>query len=294
MRAELKRLVDGFVAEHTDMGLERLDGEEVEFDRIQGAVESLPFLAAKKLVVLQKPSVNKTFIEKAADMLPKIPETTDVIIVEPKPDKRTSYYKFLKKNTELQEFNELDENGLARWLSDQAKERGGNLSASDARYLVQRTGVNQQMLDNELEKLLAYDPAITRKTIDILVEENPQSTIFDLLDAALSGRTKRAIELYQQQRDKREEPQKILAMLAWQLHILALVKTAGDRSPDTIAREAKINPYTIRKTAGLARQISPAQVRRIVREALDLDIRMKSEAIDADEALQHLLMSIKT
>lgn len=293
LRKELKRLVAEFVAEHTDMGLERLDGEEVVYDRIREALESLPFLAAKKLVVLQKPSANKEFLEKVADLLQDVPETTDVIIVEPKPDKRTSYYKFLKKNTELKEFHELDEGGLARWAADQAKARGGSLSSNDARFLVQRTGVNQQLLDNELEKLLAYDSSISKKTIELLIDPSPQSNIFDLLDAALAGNTKRALELYQEQRDKREEPQKILAMLAWQLHVLALVKVAGDKSPDTVAREAKINPYTVSKTAGLARQISLRQAEKIVHDALELDVRMKSESIDADEALQHLLISIK-
>lgn len=292
LQAELRRRTADFVVEHTDLGLERLDGEEAEYDRMREALESLPFLASRKLVVLHKPSANKEFIERATDLLVDVPETTDVIIVEPKPDKRTAYYKFLKKTAELKEFNELDENGLARWVVEQAKERGGTLSLSDARYLVQRVGVNQQLISNELDKLLNYDSAISRQTIDLLTDPTPQSTIFELLDAAMAGKTKHALELYEEQRAMKVEPQQILAMLAWQLHALAVVKTAAGKDAATIAKEAKINPFVVRKTQGLARQMSLPHIRRLVRSTLDLDIRLKSQPIDADEALQSLLMDV--
>jgi DNA polymerase-3 subunit delta len=289
LRQELRRIVDGFVAEHSDMGLERLDGEEASYDRMREALESLPFLASKKLVVLTSPSANKEFLDGGVELLKNLPETTDVVIVEPKPDKRTSYYKFLKKSSELKVYDELDENGLARWLAERANERGGSLSQSDARYLVLRVGANQQLLSNELEKLLNYDPKITRKTIDLLTEQTPQSTIFELLDAALGGNQKRALKIYEEQRAMKVEPQQIIAMLAWQLHVLALVKTAGEKDANTIAKDAKINPYVVRKTQGLARRMSLGEIKKLVHDTLTLDIRLKSEPIDADEALKNLL-----
>jgi DNA polymerase III subunit delta len=291
LKAELTWLVAGFIAEHTDMGLERIDGEEAPYDRMREALESLPFLASRKLVVLTSPSANKEFLEKAVELLKEVPDTTDVIVVEPKPDKRTAYYKFLKKHTELKEFNELDENGLSRWLIEQAKERGGGLAPADARYLVQRVGANQQLLSNELEKLLNYKPQITRRTIDLLTDQTPQSTIFELLDAALNGNTKRALALYEEQRSMKVEPQQIIAMLAWQLHVLAVVKAAGERDVNEIARDAKLNPYVVRKTSNLARRMSQGEVKKLIHDTLQLDIRLKSEPIDADEALMQLLFS---
>jgi len=287
----LGRRVSDFVAEYTDMGLERLDGEEASYDRMREALESLPFLAQKKLVVLRNPSANKEFLEKSADLLGNLAEVTDVIIVETKLDKRLSYYKYLQRNSDLQQFSELDENGLARWLVDQAEEQGGSLSQGDARYLVERVGGGQQQLASELAKLLNYHPAITRETIDLLTDLAPQSTIFELLDAALSGRTKRAFELYQQQRAMKVEPQQIIALLAWQLHALAVVKAAGDRDPGLVAKEAKLNPYVVRKSQGLANRMNMAQIKKLVQDTLTLDIRLKSEPIDADEALQNLFFT---
>ncbi len=292
LRAELKRLVAEFVAEHTDMGLEKLDGEEVEYDRIREALESLPFLASKKLVVLRAPSAQKQFIEKAEQLLSNLPETTDVIIVEPKLDKRSVYYKLLKKKTDYKEFNEMDEYGLSKWLVEQAKTQAGSLSSSDAKYLVERVGANQQLLFNELAKLLAYDSKITRQSIDLLTEPTPQSTIFQLLDAAFSGNPKHMLKLYQEQRASKVEPQQIIAMLGWQLHILAIVKAAGDRSDAKVASDAKLNPFVVRKSRSITNNLTFEQLKRMVRDLAELDLKTKTTAIDADDALQHYLLTL--
>src|SRR5579871_3845484 len=145
-RAELNQRVTEFVAKHGDMALERLDGEEAAYERLQEALQSLPFLASKKLVILQTPGKNKQFTEKAEALLSEAPETTDVIIIEPKLDKRLSYYKYLKSKTDFHDFPELDQPAMARWLVATAKAQNGSISSSDANYLVERVGLNQRLL----------------------------------------------------------------------------------------------------------------------------------------------------
>ncbi|HXR50083.1 MAG TPA: DNA polymerase III subunit delta, partial [Verrucomicrobiae bacterium] len=203
-----------------------------------------------------------------------------------------SYHRFLKKATGFREFPELDQNGLARWLTDMAKERNGSLSPGDARYLVERVGANQQLLANELEKLLLYNAKITRETIDLLTDPTPQSTIFQLLEAAFVGNKRRALELYAEQRALKVELPQIIAMLTWQLHILVIIKTAGDRSADDIAKEAKLNPFVIRKSEGIARNLTLAQLKQLIADLLKIDVRSKRESIDPDEALQHYLLNL--
>lgn len=292
LKHELDGFVAAFLAEHDEMGLERVDGEEAEFDRLSEALTSLPFLVSKKLVILRSPGANKKFTEQAAKLLAEVPETTDVIIVEPKLDKRSAYYKYLKKATDYREFPELDANGLARWASEQAKAAGGSLSAGDARFLVDRVGVNQQLLAHEVEKLLLQAPQITRQSIELLTEATPQSTIFELLEAAFNGNAKRAMELYAEQRTMKVEPQQIIAMLAWQLHIIALVKTAGQRNPDAVAKEARLSPFVVKKTAGIARGLSSTKFKKLLQDLLAIDMRLKRESLDADEALQAYLLKL--
>ena len=89
------------------------------------------------------------------------------------------------------------------------------------------------------------------------------------------------------------EPQQILALLGWQLHIMALVKTAGERDPSQIASEAKINPFVVRKIQGIVRNMKLSELKALIHEVFTLDIRLKSESIDADEALQNLIITLK-
>lgn len=288
----LRQITANFVAEHGDMGLERLDGEEASLERMREAVQSLPFLAARKLVVLRAPGANKEFTEGFEQFRADIAETNDVVLVEPKLDKRLSYYKQLKKDTDFKEFGVLDANGLARHLVDYTKGQGGSLSANDARTLVDRAGTNQLTLQHEVDKLVAYAPHITRANIELLTERTPQSSIFELLDAAFAGNAQRALSLYAEQRGQQVEPQQILAMLVWQLHILAIVKAAGPRDADTIARQAKISPFTVRKTQGLARRIGLVQLRQLVSSLRDFDVRLKSQALNADEVVQYYLLKL--
>lgn len=292
LQRALAQITGAFVEEHGNLALERLDGQEADFEKIREALTGLPFLAGKKLVVLRSPSTNKQFTEQAEQLLSELPETTDAIIVEPKLDKRLSYYKFLKKQTDFREFPELDVDGLSRWLGEAAKARSGSLSAGDARYLVERAGAKQQLLFNELDKLLLYDPKVTRQTIDLLTEPAPQSTIFQLLEAAFAGNAKRALELYAEQRALKVEPAQIIAMLAWQLHVLAVIKTAGQRSSAAIAGEARINPYVVQKSQSIARDLSLSRLKKLVGDLLKIDVASKSTAIDSDEALQHYLLAL--
>ncbi|QQS19066.1 DNA polymerase III subunit delta [Candidatus Saccharibacteria bacterium] len=269
-QAELRRVVAVFEKEYSDMGVERLDGEEASYERMVAAGQSLPFLVPRKLVVLRAPGANKEFVEKFEEFMLSVSDTNDVIIIEPKLDKRLSYYKTTKKQTDFKEFAVLDASGLARFATDYVKELGGSISSNDARLLVERVGTNQLGLQQELDKLLANELIITRESIENLTEQTPQSNVFELLDAAFAGDTKRTMRLYDEQRALKVEPQQVIAMLAWQLHVLAVVKTAKERSADDIAREAKLNPFVVRKTQSLARHISLTRLKQLITSSVSL------------------------
>lgn len=292
LQRELQTLATAFIGEHGDIAVERLDGEEASFERLQESLQSSPFLAARKMVIIRSSSANKKFTEQLEALLPELPDTTDLILVEPKIDKRSSYYKVLKKLTDMRSFPALDESGLSAWLVDAAKEQGGTIDRTSARFLVERVGADQQALASELDKLLTYNPTITHQTIELLTEPTPQSKIFDLLEAAFAGNTKQALALYQDQRDQKVDPSQIIAMLAWQFKILAIVEAAGSRSDADISREAKLSPYTLQKSRAITRRLKLARLKELIAALLIIDARSKRENIDLDEALQNFLLQL--
>jgi DNA polymerase III subunit delta len=292
LRKRLDELAGKFVKEHGELAVEKIDAEEAEGQAVLDAVQSLPFLAPRKMVIVRNGSLNTSLSGQIEQIIDSAGDSTDLIFYELAPDKRTSYFKVLKSKTQLEEFNEMDARELARWLAAEAKKQGGQLSQADAAYLVERVGINQQQLAGELDKLVTYEPKITRDNIDRLTEKTPQSKVFDLLDAAFAGDKEKALELYADQRAQKVEPQTIMAMIAWQLKLLALAKAGSGKSPQQIAKDAGLSPYPVMKAQNLARKIDNEKLRRMVSEALEIDEKSKTKDIDLDEALKTYLVTI--
>ncbi|MDQ5886226.1 MAG: polymerase subunit delta [Patescibacteria group bacterium] len=289
---ELNEYISTYISKYGDIGLERVQCSERTYSQLVDSVQAMPFLVPKSLVILNAPSANKELSEKIKNFLELVNDQTDVIFIESKFDKRSVLYKSLKKMTDYKEYNELDEQGLSRWIMQFVSDEKGSISSSDARRLVQRIGLDQLRLSNEVQKLLAYNPSITLSTIELLTEQTPTSSVFDLLDAALRGDQKKALAIYEQQRIQKIEPQAILALFVWQLHVLTILKAAGSRAPNSVAKDAKLNPYVVQKSYALAKTLSVGQIKKLVKRTLDLDIQLKSQSVDADDAIQNLLISI--
>ncbi len=286
LHRRLEELTARFVKEQGELALERLDGNESTAQTMIDAVQSLPFLAQRKMVVIRDLSANKPAAEQIEGIVDAAGEEIDLIIYEPVLDRRTSYFKVLKSQTQLEEYNELDAQQLSKWLVDEVKNRGGQLSLSDANFLVERVGPNQQLLAMELDKLLTYDSQITHQTVELLTEPTPQSKIFELLDAAFAGNKRRALKLYDEQRAQKVEPQAILAMIGWQLGIVSLAKLGQGRTAGQIAKDARLNPYPVTKAMGLAAKMDDKKLRELVDEAFQMDWGSKTSTLDLDDALK--------
>lgn len=288
--AYLRTIIDAFVAEHGDLALEKIEATNAEYNDILGAIESLPFLASKKMVVVYDLSLNKEAAEKLETLIERAGDSTDLIIVESKLDKRGVYYKLAKKVTDFHEYNELDEPALVQWLVSEAKILQADIARSDAQYLVQRVGLNQMRLGHELTKLAQYNSTINKQSIDLLTDENPSSTIFNLIDSVFAGNTKNALRLYSEQRQQRVEPQAIHGMLVWQMHAVAIAAAAP--SSANIARDSKMSPFVIQKSQRIAQKMGRAKIVEFTKLLRDIDYRGKHEVFDYDEALRYAIISL--
>ena len=292
IQRRLSQLVNEFLAEESELALEKIDAAEADYEKVSDALGAMPFLANRKMVILRELGANKELTERIEQLISSISSTTTLIIVESNADKRTAYFKVLKDRTQLEYFDELDPTALVDWLVEEAKGQGGELSRQDANYLVERLGPNQMMLATELDKLLTYNVSISKDTINALTDPNPQSKIFDLLDAMFAANKSRALALYNDQRAQKVEPQAILALVVWQLQLLALAKFGEGKAPSQIASESKMSPYPLTKAQNLAKKITPGKLHEMIDQALYIDYRSKSSSIDLNEALKTFIVSI--
>lgn len=277
-------------AEVGGFGIERFDAAEIEADTIIQAVQSLPFLVPKKLVVVRGIESNKTLMERIPELVDRVADNVDVVIVEPALDRRKSGFKQLQKLTDFKDFKELKEQELPAWASEYARHRGAALNRKDAVFLIDRIGTNQQLLAREIDKLILYDADISKRTIELLTDQSVQSTIFSILDAAFYGDSKKAVELYREQRQAQLEPQYVVAMLTWQLQALALAVHADPKTEATLTA-AGLSPFTARKSLELARKIDKSTLRNMVVNLSELDAQMKT-SVDPDAGLETYLFSL--
>lgn len=290
LQTYVREQIDKVIARAGDFAVERLDASEVEVDTILQAVQSLPFLASEKLVIVTSVQANGLLMDRLDELIDRTAETVHVLLVDPSLDKRKSAFKLLKQKTTLKEFSELDSRLLSQWVRDELKQKDVSISSADASYLVERVGTNQQLIASELDKLTLYGNQITRDVIDKLTEQSLQSTIFELLDAAFSGRHAQAIKLYREQRAARVDPHYILAMLTWQLHAIG-VAVHAPACTDQALIAAGIAPYTAKKVLVLTQSMSKADYKQIVTALTELDAQIKT-SVDADAGIELFLLSL--
>lgn len=274
---ELNKIVDDFKAENGDFAVEEIDGEEKSIEDINDSLGSLPFLSNRKLVILNSPSSNKQFSEKIDEMSKLIPDNTEVLIVEPKLDKRSKYHNFLKKSTNFKTFDELDTYSLSQWVISYVKEKGGSINKQSADYLIEMVGNSQLRIMNEIDKLVCYRSEVDNESIHLLVEPLPQTTIFQLLDATFDNEVDKLLQIYDEQRTQKVEPQQIIALLTWQLHVIAVIKLASGSNVEQIAKQNSLNPFVVRKSMRLANKMSLDELKEIIKDLLKLDVDLEKQ-----------------
>ncbi len=288
MQQALRQVKRDFIAAHGDFATQVVDAGNLEIGALLDILGALPFLSPKRLVIVENIVSNKPAAEKISDILAAASDETDVYFVEPKLDKRSVLYKTLKKDTDFREFLQVDVNTAPQWLAGQTTERGGTISAGDARYMVQRMGVEQMALSNQLDVLLLYSPTITRTAIDLLTDKTPQSSIFDVIEAAFVGNTKQALDLYDDQRAQNVDPLGIEALFVWQLYILLLVKAASLANKPL--NQLGISPYVAQKSAALVAKRTMVQLKNYVAKLTAAEYALKTTAINADETMKNFIV----
>jgi DNA polymerase-3 subunit delta len=294
VRAEARAIISGFITEHGSFSVERFAAAEAETEHILSAISGGSLLSPRKLVVIEDFETSKELVDKTEQLVAETPDTTTVLIIINKLDKRTTYGKLLKKASDFREYTTLSPQETTAWIVQTAQEKGGQIDRPTAQYLMEYVGTSGELLANELDKLILLDPHITRATIDQLSERQPSSTVFELLDAGFNGHQKRALQLYDEQRRQQMEPTGIIGMIGWQLHTLALLKTAKDKAPADIAKDAGIHPFVVQKSVKLAQRMSLTKLKQLVHHAVVLEEQLKNRTMNADDAVKHYILSLST
>lgn len=276
-------LVSNWRLQHGD-SIERFEADMLSSaDEIIDAVRSVAMFDPQKMVTVKDYSQNSNVADKIETIVQQCADSTDLVLVDASLDKRTKLYTFLKNNTELETFEETSGANLASWVIEQMKAQDCTITLPVARSFIERVGPHQELLATEMKKLGLVKQEITQELIDKMVEPTPQSKVFALLETLFNGNLRRTMQLYRDQRLQGEEPQRILAMIIWQLQQLTLAVFAPQKTTGVLTA-AGMSSYSAQKTLQLAKRISSDALTQYVSSLSEIDRASKTGA-DIESAL---------
>lgn len=279
------------LTEKFDGAAERLDGTILELKNIPDLLMGSTLFAEKRLVIIKDLSQNSGVWEKFPEWIGRISDDIDVILIDGKPDKRTTGYKEVKKRVVLKEFplwGERDQVVAETWVVTHAESIGLSLDKKLAHHIVDRVGLDKWLLANALEKISLLE-TVTAQTINDTIDPNRSENVYQLFELALEGRKQgvhdmiRSLELI-------EDPYKLFGLLSSQAFQLAAVASAS--KSDSPVKDFGIHPYVAGKLSRQANRLGIRGAARILAAFAQTDADMKRSKGEPWLLIEHALLSM--
>ena len=290
-----KRLRDALVMDGDTMNYSYYEGKDINPRAVIDMAETLPFFADRRVLMVENSGFFKNKCEELADYMSAIPESTFFIFVEPEIDKRSRFYKEVKKYGRVVEFGIQKEDTLIKWILGILKKEGRNITKETLQTFLVKTGSDMQMIKNELEKLVAYTDGhdvITTADVEAVCITQTTNKIFDMVNAIAEGNQKKALEFYEDLLSLKEPPMRILFLLARQFNQLYQVKLlAKEGLPSAeIAKQAGIVPFAVKKYQAQTKKFTEEELRTAVEECVASEEAVKTGVMNDRLSVELLIM----
>lgn len=235
--------------------------------------------------------------------LPTMPDTSDLVLLEAEPVARNERpYKALAQlasegHAEIVLCDAPEERDLPDWVLRRAKHKGGVIEREAAFDLATSIGRNLRLLDNELEKLLAYRGdagAIRREDVRLLVPYTQEASIFDMVDAIGQQDGPRAVRLLRELERDGAAPLYLLSMIVRQFRILVQVsdQMSLGLGKDEIAKAIGLHPFPTQKAMQQCRAWRMSDLAAAYDRLLAADLAIKTGKQPDDLAIELLVVEL--
>lgn len=266
-----------------------LDGKKVQAGKLFSEINAAPFLAEKRLVVVENllSSSDKEMLAEFHKRLEekKFPEGTVLICWQgealSKVKEAKELHGALQKEKYAREFSPLTGVKLSAWVQKEVELRGGKIDLEAVSELTKNV-TDMWQLNTLLNQLVAYKnkETITLSDVGMFVEEKIDDNVFNLVDAVISGNHKTAFKLLSDQKKAGEDAVHLFGLLLWQFRVLLQISDFLEREPhtgsDEIANMLKIHPFVAKKSFAIAKRYSLSKLEAIYDRMLEMDLKMKT------------------
>jgi DNA polymerase-3 subunit delta len=262
IKRQVAAVTKKFAAKYRAENIARLDGSNIDAQKLVVEIVNMNLFAPNRLIVLTDTSKNKPAWTALGENLTRVPAETELVIVEPSPDKRTKTFKQLSKLARTRQFASLKNQDLVDFVLREAADSRVEIKRPAADELIIYTGGDPWRIASEISKFRALDRVVTVEAVRATVEPVLEASAFKLLDDLMSGRRDAALaELSQLRRS--EDANRFFGLLSSQILALAVAVNSGGKNSAEIARETGIHSFVISKMLTAARRLSPRDVRKM-------------------------------
>lgn len=216
-------------------------------------------------------------------------------VVQDKLDERKKIVKLLKKNVTVIHKETIDEKDLPKFVIKEFLNNGYKIDYKTASYFVDYVGKNVDILLSEINKMIVYkdtDKEIFIEDILNISSKGFNDNVFDLSDAIMKKDFKKIFSCYNDLMILKEEPIKIIALLASQFTLVyqsKLLSKEGFMSKD-IASTLKVHPYRVK--LALETNYPDFELKDILKKLHNLDYEIKTGKVDKIVGLENFLLHL--
>lgn len=292
------------------------DGQKVTVDQLRTVCEAMPFLAEKRLVIIQgllerfEPKIQSGRQKKTAsastrqdeskslgEYLGKIPNSTILALIDGKIKGKNPLFRELSAKAKVMFFPLLKDAKLRQWIQGRVAEKGGNMSPQAVHLLTRFVGGNLWIMANEIDKLILFTSGrrIEEEDVRRVVSYAQEANVFAMVDAILEFKSGLAEQLLQQLLQQGAAPAYLLVMLSRQVRMTVRAKELRSQRKSEIEIQDKLDlasEFALRKTLERAGRYSLARLKEVYHQLLETDLAIKTGKYDAELALNILIAEL--
>ncbi|MBC2243611.1 DNA polymerase III subunit delta [Listeria booriae] len=305
-----KRLVANILdTEDTDFNYANFDLDETAIEQVIEEAETIPFFGDRRLIIASNPSFlttekTKSKIEhrtaRFEDYLNEPVDYSILVIIArvEKLDERKKLTKLLKKQATIVDAKRPNDAELRKWIQSAIKNNDFSMEIPAIERLMELTGGQLTTAMNELDKLMLYkleSREISVADVESLVVRSLEQNIFLLLDKMIALDISGALSIYYDLLKQKEEPIKILALIASQFRLLTQIKLLEKQgfSQQQVAQKLKVHPFRVKIGARQAKSFSYEQLTATLERLAEMDFEMKTGYGDKAQKLEWFLFSLQ-
>ncbi len=290
-----------------------LDGSKVTPGELRTACETLPFLAEKRLIIVDGllgrfefkgkrggrkktsgASKRQDTYRAFATSIGNLPDSTVLVFIDGKIKSSNPLFKELSPRAEVRSFPLLNSSRLRQWIGGRVTQEGGSISPQAVGLLARLVGGNLWVMASETRKLVLFagGQKIEEEDVKTLASHTQQASVFTMVDAILEFRIGPAEQALQELLQVGVAPAYLLFMLSRQVRQLVRAKElrkAGQSEGEIQDRLGITYEFALRKTLEQAARFSPGRLKELYQKLLEADLAIKTGKYGGELALNILV-----